>query len=261
MKRIVISAVLAACGSRGGDDARHVGPPPAGSGSGAGSGAGAGIARGDLQVRVEWPNTPIADRQSRERNRCGLAARPLVEPTTMWGVPDVVVVVDGDVVVPPTTQARVVYSSCALSPRITLAARSVVIGSDTGQPFALNLYALGPSSKLALVETGAASNGERAIELPIAGHEVMADLAENTVYELDRATTELDRSTNSDETAFIVTSANAAVTDASGSALLRGVAAGVHNVSAWQPYVHKLAHGTVTVVAGQAAELTLELGK
>ncbi len=263
VKWILMWAVVAACGGRGGDDAHHAVPAPVrpGRGSGSGSGSGSG-GRGEVAVRVDWPNTPIAVRQARGRNPCGLAAHPQVEPTTMWGVPDVVIVIDGDAAAPaPPPEPRVVYRSCALSPRITLAARSVVIGSERDEPVGLNLYALGPSSKLGVVESGAAASGKRAIELPIAGHAVVAELAANTVYELDRSTTDLDRSTTSDDSAFIVTAANAAVTDASGGALLRGVAAGVHEVSAWQPYAHQLAHGTVTVVAGQTAELTLELGK
>src|ERR1700733_4787888 len=54
------------------------------------------FAKGDVQVRVEWPDVPVAARASQSRTRCGTAAAPDVAPTTTWGVPEAIVAIDAD---------------------------------------------------------------------------------------------------------------------------------------------------------------------
>ena len=65
------------------------------------------------------------------------------------------------------------------------------------------------------------------------------------------------------EVAFIAAVPGGFVTDATGHVLVRDLAAGAHAVTAWLPprggQPARIGHGTVTVVAGDLAELTVKL--
>jgi len=160
-------------------------------------------------------------------------------------------------------EARVVLSDCALSPRVAIGA-SLVVESAADRPASVLLAKRADLAKLEAVSaTGAAgSPAPRTLRLPIAGHAVAVALEPGGVYEL--ATGAKDP-----ETSWIVgagvTGAGvaAAVTDVSGQAVLRAVPAGPHAVTAWLPpragQPARLARGTVTAVAGELAELTLQL--
>lgn len=179
--------------------------------------------KGDVSIRVEWHDVPLAARAPKP---CG----PDVAPTTTWGIPDAVVslVHAGALAPPPGTLARVTVDRC-VRPRVQVAGDSLVIASALLQPTMLALDA-------------------RNVMLPIAGHEVAAPLTEGR-HELVAG----------DAKAWVVRDANAAVTDASGVAVLRDIPSGVYPVTAWLPAANLSAKGEVTVMPGALAEVTLTL--
>lgn len=203
-------------------------------------------ATGDLQVRVEWKDVPIAMRASPGRTACNTPRAPVVAPTTTWGIPDVIVVIEG-VRIPPR-DPRVVLAECALEPR-ALAGGDVVVASATDRPARVTLAKRGTLADLAKL----AAPAPRTILLPIAGHAVKLPLETDAIYELAA----------DGETAWIVTAANAGVTDAHGQLVLRDIAVGKYAITAWLPPraggPAKRATGTATVTADDLAELVLEL--
>lgn len=213
------------------------------------------FARGDVQVRVEWPDVPVEARASSGRTACGTAAAPAVAPTTTWGIPDAIVAIDADhgkAAVDPGT--RVVLASCALSPRVALAGAAVVVESDSEAPAQLALARAGSASPL----VAAAGSGAVAIDLPIAGHAVSVPLAGNALYEL---------SGSAAEPAWLVTATQpyVAVTEASGQVVLRDVPIGSYAVEALVPprggQPVRSGHASVTVTANALAEVTVQIGR
>jgi len=203
---------------------------------------------GDVQVRVEWTKVPPAARSSPGKTVCGTARAAAVAPTTTWGIPDVVVIVDG---APGSLgEARVRLADCAPSPRIAIGS-ALVVDSAADRPAIVALAHRAQVSDLRAEIKSAIP--ARTIQLPIAGHAVTAPLTPGAIYELTVAR---------GDAAWII-AAQASVTDPSGVVLVRDVPPGVHAVRAWlpprgdQPARH--AHGEVTVVAADLAELTLQL--
>ncbi len=203
---------------------------------------------GDVQVRVEWTTVPPAARSSPGKTGCGTPRAPAVAPTTTWGIPDAVVIVDGAPGV--LAEAHVRLADCALVPRIAIG-NALAVDSASDKPAKLVLSHRARASDLR-VEIKSAIPA-RTIQLPIAGHAVRALLVQDAVFEL--------ASDKGDPTWLVA--AQAAVTDPSGVVLVRDVPPGVHAVRAWlpprgdQPARH--AAGQVTVVDGDLAELTLQL--
>ncbi len=201
---------------------------------------------GDVQVRVEWTNVPPTARSSPGKTACGTARAPAVAPTTTWGIPDAVVIVDGAPGTPG--EARVRFADCALSPRIAIGG-ALVVDSAADRPTAVKVAQRGELADLRTLTAGV----ERSIQLPIAGHAVTAPLIVGGIYEI---------TSERGDAAWIV-AAQAAITDPSGVVLVRDVPPGVHAVRAWipprggEPARH--ARGELTVVAGDLAELTLQL--
>jgi hypothetical protein len=226
----------------------------AGSAGAAGSGAPAApSAPGDVQIRVEWADVPMAARASPGRTPCHTPRAPSVAPTVTWGVPEAVVIVEGAPA--DAAEARVVLADCALSPRVAIGS-SLVVESAADRPTSV---ALTRRAELPKPEAAAAAAAPRVLRLPIVGHAVAVPLEAGGVYEL--ATADKDP-----ELAWIVAprpGAGAAVTDADGQIVLRGLPAGPHAVLAWLPpragQPARIARGTVTVTAGQLAELKLAL--
>ena len=198
-------------------------------------------ATGDLQVRVEWKDVPIAMRASPGRTACNTPRAPVVAPTTTWGIPDVIVVIDGMRV--PARTARVVLADCALSPRVS-AATEAVVASAADRPARVTISKRGTLAGLAKLDDGS----PRTIYLPIAGHTVAMPLEEGGVYELAA----------DGEKAWIVAATNAGVTDANGHFVVRDLAPGSYPVTAWLP-TRKPVKGTATVTANDLAELVLQL--
>ena len=258
MERAALAALAfaAACSGskpRAVEDAR---PPPPRSGDAAASdadappGEPAPPATGDAQIRVEWVDVPLAARASPGRTACQTPRAPAVAPTTTWGVPEVLVIVDGAA---PAAEARVVIAECAASPRLAIGA-ALTLESGADRPVRVTLARRGTLAGLDALDApgrGAA----RPVQLPIAGHAVTVALDAGAIYELA-----LDG--KDPETAWIVAGA-AAITEPSGQVIVRDLAPGAHAVTAWLPpragQPARLARGEVTVTAGDLAELTLTL--
>jgi hypothetical protein len=204
-------------------------------------------ATGDLQVRVEWPDVPVAARSSPGRTPCGTPRTPSVAPTTTWGIPDALVVVEGAprAAAPPT--ARVTLADCALTPRITAGAALAITGA-VDRPARLVLRNRGTLDHLTAGEPVP-------VQLPIAGHTVLAALAAGAIYSLETDAPD-------PEVAFIA-AVPGQVTDAAGHALVRDLPAGAHAVTAWLPpragQPARIGRGTATVTGGELTELTITL--
>jgi hypothetical protein len=201
---------------------------------------------GDIQVRVEWVDAPAGLRRSPGRTPCKTARSPSISPTTTWGLPDVLVVVDGD----PSAlgEARVRHIDCALSPRI-VTGKLLAIDSAMPRPTALALTKRGELGQLDKLDASAT----RTVMLPISGHTVTTELEPGGVYELSTQGSE-------PEVAWIV-AGRGAITDAHGVVLVRDVPPGTHRVTAWLParggQPARRVQGEVVVVADDVADLTL----
>jgi hypothetical protein len=207
---------------------------------------------GDLQVRVEWPDTPVAARSSPGRTRCNTPRLPAVTPTTTWGIPDVVVVIEG--AAPPATAARITVADCALTPRIAVG-DSLAITSALDRPAKLLLRKRGALDEVAAASPAAPSPAIPVL-LPIAGHTVTAALEPSVAYSL-----ETDASTP--EVAVVAAIANGYVTEANGQVVARELAVGPHAVTVWLParagQPGRSGRGTATITAGDLATLTISL--
>jgi hypothetical protein len=207
-------------------------------------------ARGELAVRVEWTDVPAAVRSSPGVTPCHTPRAPLVTPTTTWGVPQAIVLVEGGAT---PEVARVALADCALAPRAAVGA-SLVIESRMFEPTRLALAKWGTTADLAALAAPASATP---IQLPIAGHAVTAPLDADGVYQLATTATE-------PEVAWIV-AAPAVVTDASGQAMFADLGPGSHRVTAWLPpragQPGRLARGEAKVIADQRTELVIELAR
>ncbi|HEX4420367.1 MAG TPA: hypothetical protein VH165_20770 [Kofleriaceae bacterium] len=268
----MIAALVACSGKPRPEAASHGGATPGDAGGSAGAMVGSGSAgdqprgtTGDLQIHVAWPDVPVAARSSPGRTPCGTPRTPSVAPTTTWGVPDALVIVDGAGGPPPV--AHVTLADCTLAPRIA-AGSSIAITSAVDHPARLVLRKRGPASDLAHLTDGA----PLPVLLPIAGHTVVAALDAGAIYSLETAAPAASQpgqagaaSTDAGaaELAFFVAYPGSYITDASGQVTAAGLTAGKHAVTAWLPpragQPARLGHGTTTVVAGELAELTVAL--
>ncbi|HEY1550778.1 MAG TPA: hypothetical protein VGG28_23270 [Kofleriaceae bacterium] len=211
------------------------------------------FAKGDVQVRVEWPDAPTVARASPGRTRCGTASAPDVAPTTTWGVPDAIVAIDADrgkPIVDPA--ARVVVADCAIAPRVVVAGAAITVASEVDHPLALSLARAGDAQPL---EVGSATPAI-ALDLPISGHALVAPLAAKS----------LDLLAGSDvEPAWIVTPAQpyVAITEASGQVVLRDVPVGSYTVEALVPpragQPARSGRATVAVTANALADVTVQV--
>ena len=185
--------------------------------------------KGDVSIRVEWHDVPL---DARKPGTWG----PQVSPTTTWGIPDTIVTLAGSGA-PPPRNPRIVFNTC-FAPRVALASDSVTIASVIPQP--------------TNVIVGAGSGSAVAVELPIAGHEVEVPVAPGT--------TRLEGGA-SQAWVIVPTTPYAALTDASGVAVLRDVPSGIYPVTAYSPASGRSATGEITVMPGQLTDLTLQLEK
>lgn len=204
---------------------------------------------GDVQVRVEWTNVPVAARASRGKTPCNTPRAPAVAPTTTWGIPDALVIVDGAPAA-PASEARVTLVECALSPRLVVGTQ-LTIASGVDRPASIAFARRATFAGLPAVDAGARLE----LQLPIAGHAVAPTVEPGALYEI--ATAERDP-----ETAWFI-AGTASITDASGTVLVKDVPVGTHAVRAWLPpragQAAKFAKGQVTVEPGDLAELVLQL--
>lgn len=238
------SAAVPAGGSGSSGSAAN-GPPPV-----------APLANGDVQIRVEWPDVPVAARASAGRTPCNTPRSPSVAPTATWGIPDALVIIESGRI--DTAESRIVLSDCALSPRLT-AGGTLVVESAADRPAAVSLSKRADISRRGELSPLSAAAPPRVLRLPIAGHAVTLPLDPGGVYEL--STSDKDP-----ETAWLaagIQGTTLSVTDASGQAVIRDMLPGTRAVTAWLPpragQPARLARGSITVVPNQLAELTLVL--
>jgi hypothetical protein len=256
VSRLACVLLIAACGSskpRSVDDARR--PPPATSADAVSTDAASTPAAtrrattGDVHVRVEWADVPTAARTSPGTTSCGTPRAAAVAPTTTWGIPDVLVIVEG--APPVTAHARVRFADCALNPRLVVGG-SLALDTTADRPVAIRLAHRYQTTAL---RAALESTAPRTVQLPIAGHTATLPLAANEVLELTA-------DAKASDPAWVVGGAGA-VTDGSGTVLVEDVPIGTHAVRAWLPpragQPARFAEGTVTVGAGDLAELTLVL--
>jgi hypothetical protein len=183
--------------------------------------------KGDVSIRVEWHDVPL---DARKPGPCG----PQVAPTTTWGIPDTVVTLAAPGAPVPRT-ARVVVTTC-FAPRVTLASETLTLASAVLQPTNVTVEREGGSAV--------------AVELPIAGHEVEVPVPPGTTTLVSPVARGW---------VIVPKTPYAALTDASGVAVLRDVPSGTYPVTAWSPASSRSAKGEITVAPGQLAELTLQL--
>lgn len=221
----------------------------------------AAFAKGDVQIRVEWKDVPVEARAAPGRTACGTAKPPAVAPTTTWGIPDVVVMIDvnhgkaraqtgsGST---EKLRSRVVLESCALTPRVAIVESPWIVASAMDAPAKVTIAKLGAARPLA---TPAPAGKPTPIFLPIAGHEAAVALDDDSLDEL--------RSDDDAAIAVVAPTPYYAVTEASGQVVLRDVPVGTFEVAAWLParsgQAARAARGKVTVTAGGLAEVTLAL--
>ncbi len=201
---------------------------------------------GDLQIRVEWPDVPAAARSSPGRTPCHTPRAPAVAPTTTWGVPEALVVIDG--AAPPLARARLTLADCALTPRMAVGSE-LAVTSAADRPAKLVLRKRGTLDHLV--------NGEPlVVQLPIAGHTVTTLLEPGAIYSLETDAAE-------PEVAFVAAVASGYITEPNGQIIAHDLAVGAHTVTAWLParagQPARTGHGIANVAPGDLAELTITL--
>ena len=215
----------------------------------------AGVApggKGEVRIRVEWKDVPAQARMSPGRTPCGTARPAAVEPTTLWGVPDVFVSLDAEAT-KPHTPARIVTLPCALPLRAAITSGTFTIASATETPTKVDVLRAGTLP----LGGDMADDKPRPVYLPIAGHAVEVPVDAGSIV----------RVVAGSEDAWVVATENpfVALTESSGNVLLRDVPAGTHAITAWLPprsgQPARVARGQVTVSAGALAEVTLDISK
>jgi hypothetical protein len=206
---------------------------------------------GDVQIRVEWKDVPVVARASPGRTACATAKLAAVAPTTTWGIPDAVVMIEVDHGKALTAEpARIVLEHCALSPRVAIGS-SLTIASAMDAPAQLTYARVGAARPLA---APVKAEG-KPLRLPVIGHEVEIPIDPSSLLAV----------TSAEDDALVIAPPTPyfAITEASGQVVLRDVPIGTFDVSALLParsgQPARTAKGTVTVVAGALAEVTLSL--
>jgi hypothetical protein len=258
VKSLVAAVAVAACSGRGAtkprvvEDAPVVAKPvvPAGPYK-----VDATFDKGDVQIRVEWKDVPVEARASAGRTACGTAKAASVAPTTTWGIPDVVVMVDANhgKAMPSAERTRVVLEHCALAPRVAIVESPLIVASAMDAPSKLTFAKLAVARPL-VAPTAPAPPGT-SIQLPIAGHEAALALDPDSIAEL--------RSDDDSAIAVVAPTPYFAITEANGQVVLRDVPIGTFEIAAWLParagQPARAARGKVTVTSGALAEVTLTL--
>jgi hypothetical protein len=211
--------------------------------------------KGDVQIRVEWKDVPVEARGSSGRTACGTAKQVAVAPTTTWGIPDVVVMIDANHGKAPASaeRTRIVLEHCALSPRVAIVESPLIVASAMDAPAKLTFAKLAGARPLAT--PAAPTPPGTSVQLPIAGHEAAVALDPDSITEL--------RSDDDSATAVVAPTPYYAITEANGQVVLRDVPVGTFEVAAWLParagQPARAARGKVTVTTGALAEVTLTL--
>jgi hypothetical protein len=275
VKPLALGLLVACSGKTKGVEDAHKHP---GSGSDVGSAhdtatLGPATGDGDVQLRVEWKDVPVAARASSGRTACGTPRAAAVAPTTTWGVPDVFVMIDvpakpiasGPVAsgigsgsgsdAAGSAAADAATGSAATATAATRASASTV---PTDVRVVLDHCALTPRvalamttlvlasaadapAKLALTKTQqlpfggtATPSAAKSVYLPVAGHSVEAPLEARGIYHVQVANP--DGTFDADD-AWIVAADSpfTAITEANGQVVLRDIPVGTHTAIAWLP--------------------------
>jgi hypothetical protein len=218
------------------------------------------FAKGDAQIRVEWQAAPLEARASSGRTTCNTAKVPAVAPTTTWGIPEVIVMIDADHGrgFAPAEPQRLVIAQCELAPHVLVVApmTPLILASGSSKPERVGHATLGPARPLDASPVAASATARaHSILLPVVGHEVSLSLDPGAITVIEAA----------EDLAIVVTPAQPyyAITEANGQVVVRDVPVGTFEVRALLParggQAARIARGTVTVVAGGLAEVTLTL--
>lgn len=212
---------------------------------------------GDVQIRVEWKDVPTVARASPGRTACGTAKSASVSPTTTWGIPDAVVMIEVDhgnqLAAAP---ARIVLDQCALSPRIVIAS-SLVVASAMDAPAQVAFARVGNARPLAALWDSVRGKAatEAIARLPVIGHEVELPIEPSSLVSVTSAEDEA--------LAIAAPTPYFAITEANGQVVLHDVPVGTFEVAALLParsgQPARTAKATVTVAAGALAEVVLSL--
>jgi hypothetical protein len=230
--------------------------------------------KGDVQIRVEWKDVPVEARASAGRTACGTAKQAAVAPTTTWGIPDVVVMIDANhgkamlgsgpgtgsgpgsgsgSITRGDSGQRIVLEHCALSPRVAIVESPMIVASAMDAPTKLTVSKLGAARPLAIPTVAAPT--ATSVQLPIAGHEAALALDADSLTEL--------RADDDSAIAVVAPTPYYAITETNGQVVLRDVPVGTFEIAAWLParagQAARAAKGKITVTAGALAEVTLTL--
>jgi hypothetical protein len=220
---------------------------------------------GTLRVKVVWPRPAAPLLRSPGQNSCGGALRPPLEVDPAGAIADRyaterVVAVSGAVVVLEGVAApagagaaggsTIAVRDCALWPRVVAAARGAELTLVNADPqrHELAIAAVGAAAPLAVAP------------LPVIGHAVAVRVETPGVLSVaSRA------DPDAPAYAVVVDGEYAAVTDAVGEAVFRGLAPGIYALRVWYPPVATdgppiTARASVEIAAGAAARIVARLG-
>lgn len=213
-----------------------------------------------LEVRVEWASAAPALRARPGVTPCGTPRPPRVAVHTLGGVAGALVIaeIDAGRALPAATPTTIAVTGCVAAPRLTVVPTlpaTVELRSQDARRHALTIreVALPMAAALGDLRFDAAV-GELA--LPWAGAAVRREVAAPAVLQVVLGDTP-------DDPAWVVATGTpyAGVTDETGAVQLGDAPAGTFPVTAWLPpaagQAARVARGTVTVVAGAPASLTL----
>jgi hypothetical protein len=203
-----------------------------------------------LTIRVEWKDAPSTVRTSPGLDPCGDPLPPFATVHTLHGVAGVAVWLDGAVGAADKTAPSVhvvTVGPCAVQPAVQVAAvgDELRVKSLSEKRTQVDVRWVGEIGAK-VPETVVAR-----IDLPVVGHAAAMPLEKEGVVKVG------------DAYVVVLPQRHAAVTDATGAAVIAGVPPGEHTVRAWlrgaagEPA--RLAEGKVTVKAGEGTSVTVPL--
>lgn len=219
-------------------------------------------AGGAVRVIVRWPHPPQARLRSPGENDCGMPRAPSVEPDVLWGLAEVMVILELERGKdwPAPAPVAIAAHSCALTPRIALARRGDIVSLGNRDGAIAKLRVRQQTWRGAAALGSVALGPARTLRLPWRGHRVGLPLPAPALWQI-----ELDGKHGGQDAAWLLVPPHpyASITDPSGSASFAEVPSGEVSVVAWLPARGNgraaVVRGTVNVQAGKTSELVLSL--